>query len=953
MRCIVLYIIIILLLPVNCFSQQLQRIPHCPSNEIYDIMIDHKGFLWIAHSMGVSRYDGVSFTSFSNVEQAALGATDLVEDNYGRIWYHNFNGQVFYIQNNKSFILTQYDFKKEKTFPRMILHGDELIITSIKGLFVCNTKTLSCRYVTTTKASQNNLGIFNACIINNIVLCYGGRIGWFSYTNSTGLRPLLSPQLNLTLRTQDLGKLAQVTSHDTAFLTLNSQGTIYGITVKNNQVLPIFSTNIKRSINTLCSVQGKIWINTNNGSFCLYGNDTIANYNISKLIAGPDGNTWVSSLSQGLLVKSTPQTWTNISFNIHPPDYFRCIKKTGDLFILCTETGKIYTTRNPASGQFLLVNSLSFQNGTPENILPFSPDEDFIICSKAIFLIDPRKSRIRLIDHISIKDMAVVDTFAYFSSNVTLFIKQLSLWGLRNPRPNSGFVLGKNLVDTDYESKLVNTKKAGRTRAVLFDSSSGALYVSYVDGLYRLKNTSITPVLYKGSTLYTSSLESFKGKIYAATFNKGLFLISNKEVKHIDDNVFAPNDAIVKIKQCGNHLWLFRTRDIELLDILTDKIINTPPLPVDISEITDVDENESNIYLTTHTGLYTMSLYGAGKIKKETITLLYTLVNNTDTITGSSYAFASNQNNLLFKLAIPVYNNAERLHFKYALINGNDDTTWYYTQDAQRDIQFNALKPGHYTFEAIAVKDEEVISTAPLLYSFTIKQPWFNTWWFYTAVILIIITALLTLQQYRLRQVLKIETIRRKISNDLHDDIGSTLSSINVYSQLAKTEEDNKGYINTIQQNAVTIINNLDDLVWNINPKNDVLDNIIVRMQLFAEPLLTQNNIYYEFNVDAENLQITLTPNLRTNLYLLFKEVINNVIKHSHCTTCTIRMVQKGKHLNLTIKDNGKGFIPQLQSKHRNGLHNMQQRVSDIKGSISINSRPGSGTEITVTCRLK
>ena len=99
----VLYIIVGLLLspPFYGITQQLQRIANPPSNEIYDLLVDKKGFLWVAHDLGVSRYDGISFTSFTNQEQSAISMTDLIEDNYGRIWCHNFNSQVFYIEHDK------------------------------------------------------------------------------------------------------------------------------------------------------------------------------------------------------------------------------------------------------------------------------------------------------------------------------------------------------------------------------------------------------------------------------------------------------------------------------------------------------------------------------------------------------------------------------------------------------------------------------------------------------------------------------------------------------------------------------------------------------------------------------------------------------------------------------------------------------------------------------------
>jgi len=92
---------------------------------------------------------------------------------------------------------------------------------------------------------------------------------------------------------------------------------------------------------------------------------------------------------------------------------------------------------------------------------------------------------------------------------------------------------------------------------------------------------------------------------------------------------------------------------------------------------------------------------------------------------------------------------------------------------------------------------------------------------------------------------------------------------------------------------------------------------------------------------------------VRINIYFLFKQIVNNIVKHADCTACTIHIAQKGKTFSLVVKDNGKGFNKKIINRHRNGLYNMQQRAKDIKGNIIINSAPGSGTEITLQCSIK
>ena len=116
-----------------CAQTQLQPVAGLATQEVYDLLIDKRGFLWVGHELGISRFDGKNFKHFTHPQQASLSMTDLVEDAQGRIWCHNFSGQVFYIENEKIEFYKAYDHAKEPVFPRMVIWGNELIITSVEG----------------------------------------------------------------------------------------------------------------------------------------------------------------------------------------------------------------------------------------------------------------------------------------------------------------------------------------------------------------------------------------------------------------------------------------------------------------------------------------------------------------------------------------------------------------------------------------------------------------------------------------------------------------------------------------------------------------------------------------------------------------------------------------------------------------------------------------------------
>jgi hypothetical protein len=941
-------------------AQQLQQVAHCPSNEVYDMLLDKKGFIWIAHNLGVSRYDGISFTSFSNPEETSISMTDLLEDRFGRIWCHNFNGQVFYIEHDKMYSLKEYDFRKEVVFPRMILLGDELVVSSIAGLFICNTATMETRYVSLKEKSKVPFdGIGSVCALGDKVLAYGPN-EWYLYKPAGGLQRLRS-KLKFKGILAQWQNLHPCTIGDTAFLTDKTGEGLYGVGVKEGEVVTWFAKHTVEKVNTISINKARVLINTQKLSFGLYDTDTIKGFALTDMLYDKQGNAWYSSLSDGLLVAYKTKEW-HLNDNLKLVDKetsFDFIKKTGRWYFLGNRQGRVFITSSITNAKSEVFKSTLPNNEGIDGVQATDSNSFFIKGATKLFILNALTHSLVYSAPVSVKDVALSNKTAYLASPGALVLKSFDEMKLNLPdnKNEPPFKIADSLLSKSNNE--IFLKKKLRSRAVLFDAFTSSLLIAFSDGLQRLKNNKLDYITYNKLPLYTSSLAQYKNKVYAATFNNGLFLINRNDIKKIEDNAKQPLNTIVRLKLCNKHLWIFGPNRVMVLDVETDRFVeNMYPFPVDVTEISDVEEDKDNIYLCTRGGLYTMSISANTEVAREDPSLLYMLVNNVDTVFKDRVLLADNNNNLLFRMAIPVYEGAERVYFKYCLINDDIDSLpengvhWYYTQDAQRDIQFNALKPGSYTLQIITVKDAEVISRKPLVYHFSIAPPWYNTWWFYLVVLLLVISLSVGIYQYRLYQHLKMEGMRRKISNNLHDDIGSTLSSINIYSQLAKSDLGNEDYIDTIQSNTVSIINSLDDLVWNINPKNDILSQLLSRMRLIAVPLLQDKGVECLFNVKLQDNGHVMFPEIRTNIFLLFKEIINNVVKHAACTQCTVNIVQRGKSFHLSVKDNGRGFDVKSANQHRNGMRIMAERVSELKGQLKIISRPGEGTEIIIECNI-
>ncbi len=217
-------------------------------------------------------------------------------------------------------------------------------------------------------------------------------------------------------------------------------------------------------------------------------------------------------------------------------------------------------------------------------------------------------------------------------------------------------------------------------------------------------------------------------------------------------------------------------------------------------------------------------------------------------------------------------------------------------------------------------------------------------------------------KQSKLKAEEKMLKERLAISQDLHDNIGSTLSSIAVYSEVAKIQGEQNGQQNMhellekISTTSNEMVTEMNDIVWAINPRNDSMEKIIERMESFAKPLAAARNIRFELQYDEVVLSLPLTMEQRKNFYLIFKEAVNNAIKYSGAQKISSIVMGTNTGLQLTVTDDGVGFNPAAEmstvSLSGNGLANMQKRAEELHGSLTIQSAVGSGTVISLSFPL-
>lgn len=282
----------------------------------------------------------------------------------------------------------------------------------------------------------------------------------------------------------------------------------------------------------------------------------------------------------------------------------------------------------------------------------------------------------------------------------------------------------------------------------------------------------------------------------------------------------------------------------------------------------------------------------------------------------------------------------------YAYMLEPFDKDWIYTNASRRFADYTNIDPGTYTFKVKGSNNDGVWNDTPAEIKLIITPPYWETWWFRGAIALAVCAFIYSLYRFRLNQLLRLQKVRNKIASDLHDDLGSTLSSISIYSEIARRQsKESIPVLDKIGESARIMTEKMSDIVWSINPDHDSFENIIQRMRAFAHDMLSTRGIEYTFEADEKLNAVKLAMEVRKNLFLFFKEAVHNLVKHSQAKHAVIRLFLDDEKIKLLIRDDGKGFDLN-QSSLGNGMRTMKERAKQINATLQIESKEGEGTSV-------
>ena len=568
-------------------------------------------------------------------------------------------------------------------------------------------------------------------------------------------------------------------------------------------------------------------------------------------------------------------------------------------------------------------------------------------------------------------------------------------------RPAKNFT---SLPDTLFNSiKSLQTDTAGN---IWMLSGNNFIYYNVITEQYKLFPVTWNEK-FKGSKKYAPALFRMApdGTVWLLTQN-GFFVCNpaTKKVKHIFETGSSPSSLPSASIEAGdftlkNQFWINSGSTLHVYDWKNDSVLTSHSISAGLPSTTVKDiksDNEGKIWVNTLAGL---GLFDPSKKLWQTFNRFDGF--ERDYLDGSLFIVNNKividqHTGFVLKDINEVRSSADGFRFRFTSIKINDKelndsltaeyctnldlpysqnnisvefaamdwlypfkTSYLYKIDGiqslktfsfieENKINLAGLAPGHYTIHIKAISGSAVWSNEIIL-PITIHKPFWQTGWFIALCVLAFAGVLYLLYKYRINQLKKVQVMRNNISRNLHDDIGASLSNINILNELAKRNtgnpEKSKEYLDKAGEDIQRISESLSDIVWNINTRYDDLQHLFIRMKRYAADMMDGKNIQYEMEFPGDAEKITLPMEQRRNLYLVFKEAINNLAKYSRTTHAVVKVAADKKEISIVIKDFGTGFNI-TEAGYGNGIANMRQRAAACRARLEIISAPGQGTEI-------
>lgn len=702
-----------------------------PSNTVFDAKQSAEGYLWLGTNKGLCKYDGVNFTPYSTPAQNGKGVTDIFEVENGEVYCQNFSGQLFYTRGDsllleKAVGTTNNYYPLRKVNNNLLFFNDNTIYSLNRA--TGNVKKYYC---------PNAIFQFS-CVVNNVLYFFdmAGRLFAFDGQGikNTGL---YQNALNKQLHSIPQGIL----------LAKKSGNKTLEILRLNGRVETIAGIDENAMLHNIVTLGNDVWLCTSAGAYRYnknmqpVGNGPLfSNYRISSVLQDKEGAYWFTTLDNGLLY--VPNISVQIANTTNNDIHLSALANGPGNSILVGTTNNSLQLYNPAYGKFTELCNSSVLNDITACLYD-AANNHYLYSSNGLYQV--KNKRVINKGGYAIKDMVTLwpGIYAFAFSNGSIIYNH-----------NSAYIPQWLSSRKDLLGNYTILPGTTRAKAIEANPADTTIYVADVKGLFKFDKGVINEIKYNNQAIIATSLKLYKGKIYIGTYAQGIlsYTISNGKVDDISrGSVGKP--GVYRIDAYKDRLFFVSENGLYAYHLITHRTNHwnfTDGLPE--AEIADMLIKNDTAYLATYNGLVVLNINTPDKNPVAPPIYISKVLSNDGLVNMAQMAPLPYKNNKLeVWFAIPAYKGGKHIRVFYRL---NDDK-WEAAPTGNRVLQFSSLAAGSYTLQIKAVNEDGVESAKPLELVFTVKQPFYQTWWFIALLLLVVIVAGRLLYLYRVNKLIK------------------------------------------------------------------------------------------------------------------------------------------------------------------------------------------------------
>jgi signal transduction histidine kinase/ligand-binding sensor domain-containing protein len=1007
----VMLLVIFCLISYQSISQKLHFQSYASAqglsqNSIYSIAQTRDGFMWFGTQDGMNRFDGQQFTTYvpaaSNYKEFSKFSkmiTALYADNNDQLWVGSTQEIALYNRYTNKFILPAsiypgFSMPKDPWIVKIAedRNGNIWILTTKSGIFCYSKKLKKMLPIVWEGKIPGNIISWTCDSGGNVLVASETEIFQLkdNIFHPIGLKKILT---SVVLKLSDICMVNDqlwVTNASNIFIFTPNNHDSYSLSsfakIYKGERMPSDPRLIHQSdVNTVwigSRSNGVIRIDLEKKTF-QNSEESGGDYALKKpfilsIFTNVQGITWIGISGAGLAKydsqKSQINLWQNYPTLHNPlPDNMLLSLFTEDdtSFYIGTLTGGLmYKNTQTGYYQYFQPDSFSPNSAESKNIYGIIAGENNLIwlatwgglfsfdkhSKQFIQYTDPTDSRTKeLCALIRLKKQNKILTGGY-ANGLRLFDINTKKW---ERCKDIDHILDKYVMRVRYMKEMEDGNIYMSTEA------QSLVCYNYISGKF-----TFFPALQKISG--TSRYFSFDNENLWIATDDGLIQVKAKTMQIIKiwstRNGLSNDYIYAVVPDSSGRVWLSSNAGINVLDYKSGfckKFTEGDGLQsMEFNTAACLKDSKGRIWFGGINGLNMVEpkqTYDNNFSPAPLIINIQVMNNNLKGVVETPYirsiTLPYSKNFISLEFQAPNYSQSENIIYEHTLIGV--DTGWI-RNGSRNYVSYTQLSPGNYKFRVRSANANYVWSKETTELIINIIPPWYRTWWFYVTSMATLMYLLYAFYQFRLRQIKNLEQVRNRISRDLHDDIGSTLSSINILSQMAgknaleNSADKTTDIMEKINERSQRLLDNMSDIVWSIKPENDSLEELLTRMRQYATDILESKGIDYTIDFPKEKLEYKFSLEVKNNLYLIFKEAVNNLCKYAQCQHAYLSLSINHKIMTVLIRDDGIGFSTDIPAigNGGNGLKNMRQRAAEIKAQLLIESTPGEGTSVSLLYRL-